>query len=119
MSQQGHVTMRRMDGPAAVQVQDAFRLIYAEAFAEPPHEARRGAADPVLAGVRVVVLTDYGLDVRCSRWWPRVLALPKLGEQVEEHDVASMPSRMGIFGRASTSRTRITRPAPGGVRPGR
>lgn len=29
---------------------------------------RRGATDPVLAGVRVVVLTDYGLDVRCSRW---------------------------------------------------
>ncbi|MFG2666241.1 GNAT family N-acetyltransferase [Streptomyces sp. NPDC048387] len=39
-----------MDGPAAVQVQDAFRLIYAEAFAEPPHEE---TADDVAAAFRL------------------------------------------------------------------
>ncbi|WP_309051445.1 GNAT family N-acetyltransferase [Streptomyces sp.] len=32
----GAVTVERMDGAAAVRAQEAFRLIYAEAFAEPP-----------------------------------------------------------------------------------
>ncbi|MEU8431588.1 GNAT family N-acetyltransferase [Streptomyces sp. NPDC029216] len=38
MAQQGFMAVRRMDGPAAVQAQDAFRLIYAEVFAEPPYD---------------------------------------------------------------------------------
>ncbi|MFD9410104.1 GNAT family N-acetyltransferase [Streptomyces sp. NPDC059989] len=37
MTQQGTIVIERMDGPAAVRAEDAFRLIYAEAFAEPPY----------------------------------------------------------------------------------
>ncbi|KNB52829.1 GNAT family N-acetyltransferase [Streptomyces caatingaensis] len=37
MTQHGLVTVESMDGPAAAQAEDAFRLIYAEAFAEPPY----------------------------------------------------------------------------------
>ncbi|GHB72610.1 hypothetical protein GCM10010377_73840 [Streptomyces viridiviolaceus] len=37
MAQQGIVAMERMDGSAAVRAEDAFELIYAEAFAEPPY----------------------------------------------------------------------------------
>jgi GNAT superfamily N-acetyltransferase len=45
MTQQGPIAMERMDGPAAAQAADAFRLIYAEAFAEPPyHEAEDDVA---------------------------------------------------------------------------
>lgn len=33
----GTITIERMDGPAAVRAADAFRLIYAEAFAEAPY----------------------------------------------------------------------------------
>ncbi|NBE51930.1 GNAT family N-acetyltransferase [Streptomyces boluensis] len=38
MTRQGTITVERMDGPAAAHAQDAFRLIYAEAFTEPPYE---------------------------------------------------------------------------------
>ncbi|MFB6836922.1 GNAT family N-acetyltransferase [Streptomyces sp. NPDC056361] len=38
MAQQGIVTIERMEGAAAVRALDAFRLIYAEAFAEPPYD---------------------------------------------------------------------------------
>ncbi|MBT2487671.1 GNAT family N-acetyltransferase [Streptomyces sp. ISL-96] len=37
MTQQGTVTVERMDGPAAERAEDAFRLVYAEAFAQPPY----------------------------------------------------------------------------------
>ncbi|MFI7642122.1 GNAT family N-acetyltransferase [Nonomuraea sp. NPDC049400] len=37
MTQQGTIAIERMDGSAAAQAEDAFRLIYAEAFAEPPY----------------------------------------------------------------------------------
>ncbi|WP_326737578.1 GNAT family N-acetyltransferase [Streptomyces sp. NBC_01022] len=37
MRQQETFPIARMDGPAAAQVEDAFRLIYAEAFAESPY----------------------------------------------------------------------------------
>ncbi|CAL9344812.1 hypothetical protein SUDANB176_00346 [Streptomyces sp. enrichment culture] len=37
MTQQGIVAIEHMDGPAAAQAEDAFRLIRAEAFAEPPY----------------------------------------------------------------------------------
>jgi ribosomal protein S18 acetylase RimI-like enzyme len=42
MTQQGIVAIGRMDGSAAVQAEDAFRLIYAEAFAEPPYNETEG-----------------------------------------------------------------------------
>ncbi|WP_327419840.1 hypothetical protein OG763_00755 [Streptomyces sp. NBC_01230] len=35
MTQQGIIATERMDGSIAVQAEDAFRLIYAEAFSEP------------------------------------------------------------------------------------
>jgi ribosomal protein S18 acetylase RimI-like enzyme len=37
MAQQGIIALERMGGSAAAQTVDAFRLIYAEAFAEPPY----------------------------------------------------------------------------------
>ncbi|MGP4085059.1 GNAT family N-acetyltransferase [Streptomyces sp. KR55] len=49
MTQQGTIGIERMDGPAAAQAEDAFRLIYAEAFAEPPYDE---TADDVAAAFR-------------------------------------------------------------------
>lgn len=37
MTRQGTITVELVDGAAAAQVEDAFRLIYTEAFAEPPY----------------------------------------------------------------------------------
>ncbi|MFI6491414.1 GNAT family N-acetyltransferase [Streptomyces sp. NPDC050564] len=37
MTQRVTIATERMDGSAAVQAEDAFRLIYAEAFSEPPY----------------------------------------------------------------------------------
>lgn len=37
MRQHKTITVERMNGLAAVQAEDAFRLVYAEAFAEPPY----------------------------------------------------------------------------------
>ncbi|GAA3081469.1 hypothetical protein GCM10020000_79210 [Streptomyces olivoverticillatus] len=37
MTQQGAITVERMNGSAAAQAEEAFRLVYAEAFAEPPY----------------------------------------------------------------------------------
>ncbi|WP_171166238.1 GNAT family N-acetyltransferase [Streptomyces sp. I05A-00742] len=37
MSQQDLPTVEIMDGPAAARAEDAFRLVYAETFAEPPY----------------------------------------------------------------------------------
>jgi ribosomal protein S18 acetylase RimI-like enzyme len=37
LTQPETIAVGRMAGPAAVQAEDAFRLIYAEAFAEPPY----------------------------------------------------------------------------------
>lgn len=36
--QRGSTTVERLDGQAAAHAEDAFRLIYAEAFTEPPYE---------------------------------------------------------------------------------
>ncbi|WP_331723593.1 MULTISPECIES: GNAT family N-acetyltransferase [unclassified Streptomyces] len=49
MTQQGTITVERIDGSAAAQVEDAFRLVYAEAFAEPPYNE---TADDVAAAFR-------------------------------------------------------------------
>lgn len=49
MTQQGAITIERMDGPAAARAEDAFRLVYAEAFAEPPYGE---TADDVAATFR-------------------------------------------------------------------
>ncbi|MER5932458.1 GNAT family N-acetyltransferase [Streptomyces sp. NPDC002054] len=49
MTQQGTIVIERMDGTAAAQAEDAFRLIYAEAFAEPPYNE---AEDDVAAAFR-------------------------------------------------------------------
>ncbi|MBM7437477.1 GNAT family N-acetyltransferase [Streptomyces sp. HB132] len=38
MTWRGTVAVERMDGSAAARAEDAFRLIYAEAFAEPPYD---------------------------------------------------------------------------------
>lgn len=37
MTQQGAITVEALDGSAAAQAEDKFRLVYAEAFAEPPY----------------------------------------------------------------------------------
>ncbi|WP_030692216.1 N-acetyltransferase [Streptomyces globisporus] len=45
MTRQGTIAIEPMDGSAAVRAEDAFRLIYAEAFAGPPyHETEDGVA---------------------------------------------------------------------------
>ncbi|MFF1686164.1 MULTISPECIES: GNAT family N-acetyltransferase [unclassified Streptomyces] len=49
MTSQGTITVERMDGSAAAQAVDAFRLVYADVFAEPPHNE---AADDVSAAFR-------------------------------------------------------------------
>ncbi|MGW7363555.1 N-acetyltransferase family protein [Streptomyces sp. NPDC054841] len=49
MTPQGTITVEHMDGSAAAQAEDAFRLIYAEVFAEPPHNE---TADDVAATFR-------------------------------------------------------------------
>ncbi|MEV8230110.1 GNAT family N-acetyltransferase [Streptomyces sp. NPDC079167] len=38
MTRQGAVGVQQMDGSAAVRAEEAFRTVYAEAFAEPPHD---------------------------------------------------------------------------------
>ncbi|KAB7833070.1 GNAT family N-acetyltransferase [Streptomyces mobaraensis] len=38
MTRQGTVTVESMDGPTAARAEGAFRLVYAEAFAEPPYD---------------------------------------------------------------------------------
>ncbi|MFJ6568007.1 GNAT family N-acetyltransferase [Streptomyces sp. NPDC091292] len=37
MTQKIAITVERLDGPAARQAEDAFRLVYADVFAEPPY----------------------------------------------------------------------------------
>lgn len=37
MSQSAQFNIERLDGPAAAKAEEAFRLVYAEAFAEPPY----------------------------------------------------------------------------------
>ncbi|KOU62606.1 hypothetical protein ADK57_24675 [Streptomyces sp. MMG1533] len=49
MTPQGTITVERMDGSAAAQAVDAFRLVYADVFAEPPYNE---AADDVTAAFR-------------------------------------------------------------------
>lgn len=38
MSQPAQVSVEQLDGPAAARAEEAFRLVYAEAFAEPPYD---------------------------------------------------------------------------------
>ncbi|WP_345654433.1 hypothetical protein [Streptomyces siamensis] len=38
MAQQGIIAAERMDGSAALRAVDGFKLVYAEAFAEPPYD---------------------------------------------------------------------------------
>ncbi|MFI6049977.1 GNAT family N-acetyltransferase [Streptomyces violascens] len=49
MTSQGAITVERMDGSAAARAEDAFRLVYAETFAEPPYNE---SADDVTATFR-------------------------------------------------------------------
>lgn len=49
MTRQEIITVERMDGSAAAQAEDAFRLVYAEAFAEPPYNENE---DDVAAAFR-------------------------------------------------------------------
>ncbi|MEV0185562.1 GNAT family N-acetyltransferase [Streptomyces sp. NPDC050625] len=49
MTQQETIAVERLDGSAAAQAEDAFRLVYAEAFAEPPYNE---TADDVTATFR-------------------------------------------------------------------
>ncbi|MFJ5546601.1 GNAT family N-acetyltransferase [Streptomyces sp. NPDC093225] len=49
MTERGPVVLERLDGAGAVRATDAFRLVYAEAFAEPPY---RETADGVAAAFR-------------------------------------------------------------------
>lgn len=49
MTPQGTITVERMEGAAAAQAVDAFRLVYADVFAEPPYNE---AADDVAATFR-------------------------------------------------------------------
>ncbi|WP_330300236.1 GNAT family N-acetyltransferase [Streptomyces sp. NBC_00503] len=49
MTQQGIIARERLDGPAAVEAEGAFRVIYAEAFAEAPYNE---TADDVAAAFR-------------------------------------------------------------------
>ncbi|GHC62510.1 GNAT family N-acetyltransferase [Streptomyces cinnamoneus] len=49
MTQQGAITVERMNGSAAAGAEEAFRLVYAEAFAEPPYNE---TADDVAATFR-------------------------------------------------------------------
>ncbi|MEU2430214.1 GNAT family N-acetyltransferase [Streptomyces sp. NPDC007861] len=49
MTQQATITVERLDGPAAAQAEEAFRTVYAEAFAGPPYDE---TADSVEAAFR-------------------------------------------------------------------
>ncbi|MEU6624228.1 GNAT family N-acetyltransferase [Streptomyces litmocidini] len=66
MTGRGAIAIEPMDGAAAVRAQDAFRLVYAEAFAGPPyHETEDGVAAafrrfPVQAG-------DHGFRAALAR----------------------------------------------------
>ncbi|MEU0397047.1 GNAT family N-acetyltransferase [Streptomyces sp. NPDC006208] len=62
-----------MDGPAAVQAEDAFRLIYAEAFAEPPYNETE---DDVAAAFR-----RFPVQAR-NRTFRAVLARTSEGEPI-------------------------------------
>lgn len=55
MTPQGTITVERMDGSAAAQAVDAFRLVYADVFAEPPYNE---AADDVTAHLPALSLPD-------------------------------------------------------------
>lgn len=65
MTQQGAIAIERMDGSAAVQAEDAFKLIYAEAFAESPYNETE---DDVAAAFRRFPLQARGRTFALS--WP-------------------------------------------------
>jgi GNAT superfamily N-acetyltransferase len=73
VTQQGIIAVERMDGSAAVQAADAFRLIYADAFAEPPHNE---SEDDVAAAFR-----RFPVQTR-NRSFRATLARDKDGEPV-------------------------------------
>ncbi|MCK7626256.1 GNAT family N-acetyltransferase [Streptomyces sp. RS10V-4] len=45
MSTSETITVERLDGPAAARAEEAFTLVYAEAFAEPPYDKGSGDVD--------------------------------------------------------------------------
>lgn len=80
MTPHGTVTVERMDGSAAAQAVDAFRLVYADVFAEPPYNE---TADDVTAAFRrfrlqtrkpafrgAVARTEDGEPVGMAYGWP-------------------------------------------------
>ncbi|MEU8964160.1 GNAT family N-acetyltransferase [Streptomyces sp. NPDC048491] len=73
MSLQGTISTTPMDGAAAVLATDAFRLVYAEAFAEPPYYE---TADDVAAAFRHFPALTRRLDFRA------VLARSSKGEPI-------------------------------------
>ncbi|MCY0937590.1 GNAT family N-acetyltransferase [Streptomyces sp. H34-S4] len=102
MTQQGTIAIGRMDGPAAAKAEDAFRLIYAEAFAEPPYneteddvaaafrrfpfQTRRHAFRAALArtGDGDPVGVAYGFPLSPDTGWWDELTVPVAGEMRRE-----------------------------------
>ncbi|GGW68575.1 GNAT family N-acetyltransferase [Streptomyces xantholiticus] len=73
MTQQEIIAIQGMDGSAAVQAEDAFKLIYAEAFAEPPYNETE---DDVAAAFR-----RFPVQAR-NRAFRAVLARAEDGEPI-------------------------------------
>ena len=102
MTQRQAVALERMDGQAAAQAEDLFRLVYAEAFAEPPYneteddvkatfrrfrsQTRKSAFRSVLArtegGEPVGIAYGHPLGAD-ARWWDE-LTEPVTGEMRRE-----------------------------------
>ncbi|WP_180686011.1 hypothetical protein [Streptomyces gossypiisoli] len=80
MTEQEIIEIERMDGPAAVRAEDAFRLVYAEAFAEPPCNE---TADDVAATFRRLaerVLLNVHPDSKAAASAYRAWGYRKVGE---------------------------------------
>ncbi|MER5439891.1 GNAT family N-acetyltransferase [Streptomyces sp. NPDC002790] len=94
-TRRGPLSMEHMDGAAAVQAEDAFRLIYAEAFAGPPYDEsaddvdaafRRFPAQARNHGFRAVLARSeggepvgmaYGHPLRPDTvWWDELIEQP-------------------------------------------
>ncbi len=73
MRQQGTIAIKRMDGSAAVQAENAFKLIYAEAFAEPSYHETE---DDVAAAFRRFPIQA------CNRTFRAALARTRDGEAI-------------------------------------
>lgn len=92
MTRRGNVTVERLDGPAVARSVDAFRLVYAEAFAGPPYYEseddvaaafRNFPSQTSKPSFRAVLASDAGgepvgmaygrLLEADSSWWERVV----------------------------------------------